>query len=195
MDLNEDFWDHRYRNNDIGWDLGQISPPFKAYIDQLTNKSIRILIPGGGNSYEAEYLFNLGFKNVFVVDVSKTALNNILTRIPNFPQHQLIHNNFFALEMTFDLILEQTFFCALNPNLRPEYVTKMNSLLTQNGKLVGLLFNIPLYKDRPPFGGHKNDYIQSFEDTFQIEIIEPCYNSISSRIDKELFIKFIKTSF
>ena len=187
MDLNEDFWDHRYRNNEIGWDLGQISPPFKDYIDQLTNKSIRILIPGGGNSYEAEYLFNKGFKNVFVVDLSKTALDNFLTRVPDFPKQQLIHNNFFDLEMTFDLILEQTFFCAIEPRLRNEYVAKMYVLLSNKGKLAGLLFNAILFSDRPPFGGFKSDYIKCFENYFNIVLIEKAYNSHTSRMDKELF--------
>jgi hypothetical protein len=48
------------RSNETGWDLGQVSPPLKAYIDQLTDKNLRILIPGCGNSYEAEYLLEKG---------------------------------------------------------------------------------------------------------------------------------------
>ena len=80
MDLSSKAWDNRYLNNDIGWDLGEVSPPLKAYFDQLENKTLRILLPGGGNSYEAEYLFNNGFKNVFVIDLSSTALDNIKKR-------------------------------------------------------------------------------------------------------------------
>ena len=85
MKLDEQFWDTRYQNNDIGWDLAEISTPLKVYFDQLTNKELRILIPGGGNSYEAEYLHNQGFKNVYVVDLSETALDNIKKRVPSFP--------------------------------------------------------------------------------------------------------------
>ncbi len=54
-----------------------ISTPLKEYFDQLTNKEIRILILGGGNSYEAEYHHKLGFKNVFVIDYTPTALSNL----------------------------------------------------------------------------------------------------------------------
>ena len=187
MNLNEDFWDHRYKNNDIGWDLGQISPPLKTYINQLTDKSIRILIPGGGNSYEAEYLFNLGFINVYVVDVSQTALNNIKSRIPSFPSEQLLNKNFFDLNMIFDLILEQTFFCAIEPRLRNDYVIKMNDLLSNKGKLTGLLFNVPLYTERPPFGGSKSEYVKRFDNYFNIRTIESAYNSHESRVDQELF--------
>ena len=91
MNLSEEFWDNRYKNNDTGWDLGEVSPPLKAYFDQLTDANLKILIPGGGNSYEAEYLHRLGFKNVYVVDLSETALNNFKLREPSFPASHLIH--------------------------------------------------------------------------------------------------------
>ena len=51
--LSEEFWDQKYQNNKIGWDLGEVSPPLRAYFDQLENKGQTILIPGGGHSYEA----------------------------------------------------------------------------------------------------------------------------------------------
>jgi SAM-dependent methyltransferase len=104
----------------------------------------------------------------------------------------LINIDFFKLNNSFDLILEQTFFCALTPKLRDNYVLKMNQILRPNGKLVGLLFNIPLNKDRPPFGGTKKEYLSYFKNYFKIEIMELSYNSISERTNNELFIKLIK---
>jgi len=192
IDLSEQFWDTRYCNQNIGWDLGEISTPLKEYFNQLTNKNLKILIPGGGNSYEAEYLHNNGFTNVFVVDLSKTALNNIQKRVPTFPKNHLIHQNFFDLDLTFDLVIEQTFFCALNPNLRPKYVQKMSRIIKKNGKLVGLLFNDPLNDDHPPFGGNKEEYLEYFKSYFSIEIMEKSYNSVESRKERELFVKLVK---
>lgn len=192
MNLSEDFWENKYKTNKIGWDLGEVSPPLKAYFDQLENKELKILIPGGGNSYEAEYLFNNGFKNIYVVDLSKTALENIKKRVPNFPKSQLIYGNFFDLNITFDLIIEQTFFCALNPDLRPKYAIKMNDLLHEKGKLVGVLFDAGLNEDHPPFGGTKAEYIQYFKPYFLLDIFTDCYNSFHNRIGKELFIKLMK---
>ncbi|RAJ16397.1 methyltransferase domain-containing protein [Olleya aquimaris] len=187
MDLNEDFWDNRYQSNDIGWDLGKISPPLKAYFDQLTNKNFNILIPGGGNSYEAEYLHNNGFNNVYVVDVSKTALNNFNARVPSFPKSHLVKSDFFDLDMSFDLIIEQTFFCALDPNLRPAYAAKASELLQDKGKVTGLLFDAPLNDTHPPFGGCKAEYLEYFKPYFKINIMEQAYNSIKPRQGKELF--------
>lgn len=191
MDLSEAFWDNRYKTKVTSWDLGEISTPLKTYFDQLTNKNLKILIPGGGNSYEAEYLYNKGFKNVFVVDISKTALLNFKKRVPNFPESHLVHNDFFKLNVVFDLIIEQTFFCALHPSLRSEYVKKMAGLLKSNGKLVGLLFNITLYQDHPPFGGNKQEYLSYFKTHFNIEIMDTCYNSNDNRKGEELFIKLL----
>lgn len=192
MNLSEAFWDNRYKNKDTGWDLGMISSPLKAYFDQLTNKDSKILIPGGGNSYEAEYLHHNGFKNVYVVDLSKTALDNFKKRVPSFPPTHLIDDNFFNLEMSFDLIIEQTFFCAIDPKLRGSYSKKASELLRGNGKLVGLLFNDTFANDTPPFGGTKTEYLSYFEPYFDILIMETAYNSHPKRADRELFFKIQK---
>lgn len=192
LNLSEEFWENKYKSNKIGWDLGAVSPPLKSYFDQLTNKDLKILIPGGGNSYEAEYLFKNGFTNVYVVDVSKIPLENLKKRIPDFPSSQLIHANFFDLDGTFDLIIEQTFFCAIDPHLRNKYALKMNHLLTDNGKLVGLLFDAKLNEDHPPFGGSKKEYLAYFQPYFSLDIFEKAYNSFHNRQEMELFVKFLK---
>ncbi|WP_148869491.1 methyltransferase domain-containing protein [Tenacibaculum adriaticum] len=192
MDLSEEFWNNKYRNNKTGWDLGAVSTPLKTYFDQLTNKDLKILIPGGGNSYEAEYLFKKGFTNVFVIDIAEEAIENIKKRLPNFPEENLIHNNFFNLKESYDLIIEQTFFCALNPDLRSDYTKKMNELLNENGKLVGLLFDAELNFDHPPFGGGKKEYVKLFQPYFDIQKMSDCYNSSKGREGMELFINVLK---
>lgn len=190
--LNEPYWENRYKNKDTKWDIGYVSTPLKTYFDQLTNKSLKILIPGGGNSYEAEYLHNNGFTEVYVVDVSETALQNFKKRVPTFSSEKLLHQDFFKLEETFDLIIEQTFFCALNPSLRDEYVSKMHQLLKPKGKLVGLLFNFPLTEDGPPFGGSETEYKKRFSPFFKIKIMETAHNSIPERKGNELFVMLQK---
>ncbi len=187
--LDARFWTAKYKNQETGWDLGQVSPPLKAYFDQLKDKGLKILIPGGGNSYEAEYLHAQGFKNVYVADLSETPLLNLKRRVPTFPDHHLLHTDFFELKDRFDLIIEQTFFCALNPSLRPKYVKEMSQLLKPSRHLVGLLFDATLNNDKPPFGGNQQEYKVLFSKHFNLEIMEPCHNSIKPRLGSELFIK------
>jgi thiopurine S-methyltransferase len=31
--LNKEYWNSRYLNNKIGWDLGEISPPIRNWFD------------------------------------------------------------------------------------------------------------------------------------------------------------------
>ena len=188
--LDKSYWEDRYLTNQIGWNIGFPSTPLKSYIDQLEDKSISILIPGAGNSYEAEYLWNQGFKNTYVLDIAKQPLENLKKRVSDFPDAQLLHQDFFKVDNTFDLILEQTFFCALNPNLRKPYAEKMKQLLKPDGKLAGLLFNFPLTESGPPFGGSINEYQDLFSRYFSIRTLTPSINSIKERQGKELFFIF-----
>jgi methyl halide transferase len=182
------YWEKRYENNAANWDIGHISTPLKNYIDQLTSKDIRILIPGCGNAYEAQYLYEQGFRNVFVIDLVQKVLDNLHDRAPDFPIQQLILGNYFDHIGQYDLILEQTFISSLEPQLRLAYANKTRDLLAPYGKLAGVLFDFELDDFGPPYGGHKNDYEHYFNELFKIRTLETCYNSIESRQGIELFI-------
>ncbi|MEP7264039.1 MAG: methyltransferase domain-containing protein [Bacteroidota bacterium] len=185
--LDAAYWKQRYQNNDAIWDIGSASPAIATFLNQLTQKEISILIPGCGNSYEAELLIKNDFKNVHLLDYAAEPLRNFAAKNPSFPEDHLHCEDFFHHNGTYDLIIEQTFFCALNPSLRKKYVEKMYSLLKPSGRLAGLLFNCEFEKEGPPFGGNENEYRLYFEPLFEIKM-EPCYNSIPKREGRELFI-------
>ncbi|MFI5135936.1 MAG: methyltransferase domain-containing protein [Chitinophagales bacterium] len=191
--LNADFWKEKYDTGNTGWDVGRVSSPLKSYFDQLTDRNIRVLVPGGGNSYEAEYLFNAGFRNVFLLDLVEPPLQNFKKRVPSFPASHLIHQNFFDHEGQYDLIIEQTFFCALNPELRPAYAKKIFGLLKPGGKLAGLLFDdLMTERDHPPFGGTKEEYQNYFSPYFNFKVFTRANNSIEKRKDRELFMILLR---
>ena len=192
MKLTKEYWTERYNENNIPWDAGVITTPIKEYIDQLTSKDLKILIPGVGNGHELNYLYTNGFKNVYGLDISEEPIANFKRNNPDFPEDQLIIGDFFKHDNQYDLIIEQTFFCALNTELRPLYVTKMHDLLKENGKLAGVLFSFPLTEQGPPFGGNVNEYQKLFSDNFFLKTLAPCYNSIKPRENNELFIIFHK---
>jgi hypothetical protein len=188
------YWEDKYQNDKIGWNIGYPSTPIKTYIDQLTDKNIKILIPGAGNAYEAEYLHKNGFTNVWVLDLAKSPLENLKKRVPDFPQEHLLQGDFFKHNTPYDLIFEQTFFCALDPVLRDSYVAKMASLLKSKGKLVGLLFDFELTAQGPPFGGSVAEYQKRFSKHFKIKVLESAHNSIKPRSGRELFAIFEKSN-
>jgi len=189
--LDSEYWTNRYLNDEIGWDTGSATNPLKQYLDQLEDKNLSILIPGAGNAYEAAYANDIGFKNVYILDISPVPIGNFISNNPNFPKEQIFQEDFFQHENTYDLILEQTFFCALPPHMRNVYAEKMKSLLEPGGKLVGLLFDVAFEKEGPPFGGTREEYLAFFSKHFEVETMETCYNSIKPRAGKELFIKLV----
>jgi thiopurine S-methyltransferase len=185
--LDERYWTERYDKEDTGWDTGSITTPLKTYFDQLTDKNIRILIPGCGNAHEAEYLWKQGFNHVYVADLSAIPLNQLKARNKKISDRYFLHADFFSLKEHFDLIVEQTFFCAIDPLLRPEYAKKSASLLAPDGKIIGLLFNRE-FVGGPPFGGKKEEYESYFVEHFKEIYFSPCYNSIKPRQENELFM-------
>jgi len=191
QNLNKDFWTDRYKEGTTQWDIGHPSTPIKEFIDGLDNKELSILMPGAGNAHEVEYLWKQGFKNVFVMDISPLPLENFKARNPDFPKDQIILGDFFKLEKKFDLIIEQTFFCAINRDLRPAYAKKMSEVINPGGKLVGLLFASEFEKEGPPFGGTKDEYVKYFEPYFEISM-DLAINSIPKRMGNELWIELIR---
>lgn len=185
------FWENRYADQQTGWDIGYPSTPLKTYIDQLTDRDLRILIPGAGNAYEAEYLWQQGFSNVSVLDIATAPLKALEERLPDFPKGNLINDDFFQHKGQYDLILEQTFFCSFYPSdeNRLAYAQKMGELLAPNGKLVGLLFSFPidLERGRPPYGGNETVYREYFSSALEVLKMEPAYNSIPERKGNEFF--------
>ncbi|WP_111671804.1 class I SAM-dependent methyltransferase [Algoriphagus litoralis] len=192
LNLDESFWSSRYQLGYTGWDIGSPSPPLYQYLCQLDTKNITVLVPGAGNAHEVAAGWGLGFRSIYLLDISDLPIYKFLENIPSFPRNHAIHQDFFEHEGKYDLILEQTFFCAIDPDLRIEYVKKMHSLLKPEGRLVGVLFDRLFQAAGPPFGGNTVEYRELFGPYFEFEKFESCYNSIPPRMGQELFINLKK---
>lgn len=113
--LNSPYQENRSQKGTSGLNLGKVYRPIIEYIDQINNKDLKVLIPGAGNSYEADHLFRKGFKNVYVEDPESSPLKKLKVRILEFADKLLFYTNFFKIEIKFDLIIEQKIFCAIAP--------------------------------------------------------------------------------
>ena len=119
------------------------------------------------------FLASLGF-DVFAVDFSKEATNNLLKKSKKKGLSlNIIQEDFFKLSKfysTFDILLEYTFFCAILPSKRCDYIKEVHKLLKENGEYVGFL--LPINKDinesGPPFGINMNDTMNKFSKYFTI---------------------------
>lgn len=189
--LDAAYWQQRYLAGQTGWDTGGITPPLHDYFRQLgPSDARRILIPGAGRAYEAEFLHRQGWPNVWVADVAAAPLHDLQQRVPDFPARHLLQADFFQLPPTppFDLIVEQTFFCALNPHQRPAYARQCARLLRPGGTLMGLLFDTEFSQSGPPFGGSKEEYRSYFAPYFDFVHFDTATNSLPPRRGRELFI-------
>lgn len=188
-DLDAAYWRSRYLNKDTGWDAGEVTTPLRVYFDSLTDKNLRILIPGAGNCYEGEYLARLGFKQITILDFVPEVLEAIRERMRSHERLNLVCEDFFAHRGTYDLVIEQTFFCALDPSQRESYVQKMHELIVAGGELMGLLFTSVPHPQGPPFAAPRKTYEKLFSEKFEILKLTPCYNSIKPREGRELFFR------
>ncbi|RLD45305.1 MAG: SAM-dependent methyltransferase [Bacteroidetes bacterium] len=191
--FSKQYWNQHYLDERTGWDIGNVSTPLKTYFDQLNNKSLRILVPGAGNAWEVEYLFANGFRNTFLLDFAEQSIASFKKRCPQFPDTNIITDDFFAHKGKYDLVVEQTFFSSIPLERRTEYAEKVYELLNNGGKLVGLLFNHVFDFEGPPYGGTEKEYRDLFTVYFDFEAFKIAHNSIKPRSGRELFLLLNKS--
>lgn len=183
-----EYWEQRYRENNDPWDLKEPAPALLEFLHSGDFTQAKILIPGGGKGHELNWMYTHGYTQVFLLDWSEYSIQALKKLYPGIPENALICENFFKHEEKYDLILEQTFFCALPPEKRNEYARHTAELLNPGGILAGVWFNFPLSEKGPPFGGSMQEYQETLKPWFTSVQIELCYNSIPERQNKEVFI-------
>lgn len=192
--LDFQYWESRWQTGQTGWDLRDASPPLCAYCLQIPagRRDLDVLIPGCGNGHEALFLLRQGFSRLTLLDIAPTAVEALQKRLDDEApagwrqRLRLVCGDFFAHAGRYDLILEQTFFCALDPALRAQYALKMKELLYPGGRLAGVLFDRE-FEGGPPFGGSRAEYEALFGRYFKVVTLAPCYNSAEPRRGTEVF--------
>ena len=187
--LTKSFWDQRWKDEQTGWDLGKPAPALiRFFEDKVLPRDYRILIPGCGNAWEAQALADNGYTDITLCDISPTLCAKLEKRFSTSQGIHIVCADFFSLNGPFDLVIEQTFFCALQPDLRMDYAKQMANIIRPGGLLAGLWFSIEFPFDGPPFGGNPHDYLQLLQEQFIIREAGPCPISVKPRQGNEWFI-------
>ena len=66
-------WQRHYEENDLGWDLGQVAPPFVKLWQEEKLPLGKVLVPGCGRGHEVVFLAENGF-DVTAIDFSSGAV-------------------------------------------------------------------------------------------------------------------------
>jgi len=188
-----EYWEKSYKSGEMGWDIGEPTPIFKNWI-QTQKESLSICILGAGNGWDALHFAEKGHE-VTAVDFAKSAVLNMnVAAAKRGLQLNILHADIFNLDKiftnTFDIVLEYTCFCAIDPDQRKDYIRLVNNILNPFGKFVGLLFPIDkkLNDDGPPFGVDINSTIELFEKYFILVKKEIPAQSIERRKGREIFV-------
>jgi SAM-dependent methyltransferase len=190
------FWENIYLEDDAGWDLNGVTPIFETLSKSLTKGNVCFL--GSGRGYDAVQFAKMNF-DVTAVDFAPSAIKavNVLAKKSDL-SIQTIQDDIFSLTPeyanTFDLIIEQTCFCAIHPSRRKDYEKLAKSLLKPSGKLIGLWFPLDKKTDEggPPWGTTINEVKSIFNSGWSIEKEEFSAQSIAPRKGREKLIIFKK---
>jgi len=184
-ELNDRYWDERYVQGNAPWDLLTVSTPIKYLIGKYVTVQDKILIPGAGRGHELNWLRVNGYHRSIALDWSNEAISEAKALYPEIDDSSLLTGDFFQHRGSYDVIIEQTFFCALPPTQRPDYARHVADLLPTGGLLVGVWFVFALTEKGPPFGGSPKEYHVLFDPYFEWLRFEPCRVSAPERWGKE----------
>lgn len=161
-----DFWDERYAAGRTPWDYGGVPTQLQRYVERHPNGG-RVLIPGCGAGHEIAAFYDAGY-DVTAIDFAPAAVARARDNLGPLLAERVVCGDYFAHDFgatPFDVVYERTFLCALPPDMRAAYVTRMAQLLRSGGVLVGL-FYLGEEKGGPPYQLHASDEAALFPPHF-----------------------------
>ena len=194
----KDFWNQRYLDRNTGWDLGRVAPPFVHLVESgVLVPGATVLIPGAGRGWEGLYLSRAGFR-VTCVDFSPEAIAQAraLSDKENVAVAYLeadLFSLFPEKHGTFDYLLEQTCFCAIDPDRRSDYVAMASRMIRPGGELVGL-FYIHGREGGPPWTTTAEEVRRLFGAAFDFLAFEVTPLSVESRKGEEILARLRRMS-
>jgi len=190
--LTPEAWNDRYRDENTPWDLAGPTPEFtRLSKESWFPRRGQALVPGGGRGHDAIELAKLGL-TVDLVDFAPLALNAALQEasLAKTPVH-VYRQDFFELpkvgyhQKAYRLLLEYTFYCAIDPALRKEYAATAAELLQPGGFLVALFFPLTTDKPGPPFAVSRKEIEEDFSPYFELTFRAP-ERSVKPRAGREI---------
>ncbi|MCK6481909.1 MAG: TPMT family class I SAM-dependent methyltransferase [Planctomycetes bacterium] len=185
-------WEAMYRAGEDRWDIGGPSPPLVAALGRgEVRPPGRALVPGCGRGHDVRLLAERGF-DALGVDFAPRAVAGAraLARAVGARGARFERRDLFRLPRTFDgafdLVFEQTSFCAVHPDRRDAWARAMHRALRPGGLLLALFLVHP-YEEGPPFGTSRAEVRHRFvaSGLFRLEAARVPAESTPARQGKE----------
>lgn len=186
-----EFWTDQYQKSDRpNWDLNEAANSFKDMLPRLKLPKSRVLVLGCGLGHDAALFAQAGHV-VTAVDFSELAIQKAKEKYGLFQNLQFIVADVFNLPQewneSFDLVVEHTLFCAIDPHRRKELISVWKKLLHEEGHIFSVFFTM-FKPSGPPFGLTEMDLRTFLKPSFQFLFWGRFRNSIPGRQGKELFV-------
>ncbi len=157
------YWSERYQTGAAQWDLGTETAVFRACIErgilpvkpQEQASAPRLWLPGCGYGHDAILFAQAGYA-VTAMDFAPEPL----AYLKDMAWHKhcpidIAHLDIFDVlpqyAGTFDIVVEYTCFCAIDPARRGEYADILSQTLKHGGCVVALLFPTDSTVPAPPY--------------------------------------------
>lgn len=193
------FWEARYRARDTGWDIAQAAPPIVEWFSGpgAPPPGQRVLVPGAGRGHDALFLAQRGDR-VLAVDFAAPALAALRRRrraLGLAPDRcRTLRADVLKLGKRFagqfDLLVEYTCYCAIDPGDRDAYAAMAAQVLRPGGLLVGLFFPFRTGTPGPPFPVSGPEIRERFAADFEVETWITPTSSIERRQGEERLVVF-----
>lgn len=190
------YWDAIYEaETRPRWDLGDVAPPLKHWLEHARPQPGRVLIPGCGFGHDVRLLAERGFEAVGV-DFADRAIARALELHANAPGTPRFRQaDIFDLAATdagaFDYVYEYTCFVAIHPQRRAEYARLVHRVLRPGGRLIGCFYNHGR-PGGPPYDATREHVLAAFAKGFRIEKLEVSPHSVERRQGHELWAEFVR---
>jgi len=186
----ESFWTQLYETKEDGWELENPSPVFLEMLPRMKLPKSRVLVLGCGSGNDAAYFAEQGHV-VTAVDFSQEAISRGQAKYGKLANLKFVQSDLFKLDPAwtgqFDIIIEHTCYCAIDPERRDDLVKIWRRCLAPGGQILGVFFVMEKRKG-PPYGGSEWEIRQRLQPYFQFHFWGRWRQSKAGRQGKELFV-------
>lgn len=191
--MDRSFWQSIYDAGDTKFDLGGPSAPFVDWLDAEKPAAGRAIVPGCGRGHDALELARRGW-DALGVDFAPSAIRDATenARRAGLPKARFLEADLYALgpehDGAYDLLFEQTCYCAIEPHRRDEYAQLAARWVKPRGWLVFVAFPVDGRAGGPPFNIGVDEVPLRFARAFDlVHSGVPARASAPGRTGKELF--------
>ncbi len=185
-----DFWNQIYQSQVPAWELEKPHDAFVAILPQLKLSRCRILVLGAGSGNDAAFFAKQGHK-VTAVDFSEEAVARGRSKYGSLENLSFVQSDIFTLPPSmnaqFDVVVEHTCYCAVDPTRRNNLVKVWRQVLTDNGFLLGVFFSYDK-NSGPPYGSSEWEIRARLQKTFRNLYWHRWQKSSPERLGKEFII-------